>query len=240
MRKAFSGVLTAMLLVGTVTGAVIAADPFVNGSFEDGIDWGGTFIPVKGPGIITGWTAGGENGVAWKGSYLEAAHGTRSIDLNRLTPGSMSQTFDTKAGTSYRVDFKFSGNPVVNNWDCPASGYDPDDPLYSLVKTMSVHATGGRAREYRFDTSPYSWPDSGGTVNNVPMTWVNKVYRFTATGASTTLTFQSTSTSKCGPTIDYVRVGTAADCKKGGWDSMVDASGTPFASQGECVSFYKK
>jgi hypothetical protein len=156
--------------------------------------------------------------------------------LNRLTPGSMSQTFDTVVSAKYRVDFKFSGNPVVNDWDCPASGSDPTDPQYSLVKTMTVRASGASVEGYAFDTAPYSW---SAYPANIPMTWVNEVYRFTATTPSTILVFTSTSTSHCGPTIDHVRVGTAADCKKSGWKSMVDANGAPFKNGGACQKFYK-
>jgi choice-of-anchor C domain-containing protein len=243
MRKALAGLLAATLLTVTMAGSAVAADPFQNGSFEEGA-FGGPrtdFMAVETPpefGFITGWIVGGA-GVDWKASYWQAADGTKSIDLNHMAAGSISQTFTTAVNDRYRIDFEFSGNPVVSN-DCPYDS-DPSGP-YSRVKTMTVRANpGGTLGAYRFDTTPWSAAPTG----NIPMEWINEVYRFTAKASSTTLTFNSTSVSYCGPAIDYVRVttekvATAKDCKKGGWKSMVDASGTPFGSQGLCVSFYKK
>ena len=45
-----------------------------------------------------------------------------------------------------------------------------------------------------------------------------------------------------GPALDNVVItetlATGADCKKGGWQTMVDSTGTSFRNQGDCVSYY--
>ena len=69
-----------------------------------------------------------------------------------------------------------------------------------------------------------------------------QAYTFKATGTATTLTFTSTTAGAFGPALDNVRItetlATGADCKKGGWQTMVDRYGTAFRNQGDCVSFY--
>ena len=75
------------------------------------------------------------------------------------------------------------------------------------------------------------------------MKWqVPSAYTFKATGTETTLSFDSTSRGSFGPALDNIviteTVATGADCKKGGWQTMVDSAGTSFKNQGDCVSYY--
>ena len=74
------------------------------------------------------------------------------------------------------------------------------------------------------------------------MKWVTKTYPFVAKSTQTTLTFTSTTEGGFGPAIDNVVItqtlATGADCKKGGWQTMVDLNGSHFRNQGDCVSYY--
>ena len=74
------------------------------------------------------------------------------------------------------------------------------------------------------------------------MKWSTKTYTFVATSTQTTLTFTSTTAAASAPRIDNVVITetlkTGADCKKGGWQAMVDKYGTSFRNQGDCVSYY--
>lgn len=75
------------------------------------------------------------------------------------------------------------------------------------------------------------------------MGWTEKMYSFTPGAAgSTTISFTSTTDGKCGPALDRVVImetlPKADNCKKGGWETMVDKLGNPFKNQGDCVSYY--
>lgn len=65
------------------------------------------------------------------------------------------------------------------------------------VKTMLVSANGNPAATYSFATSGYSTTNMG---------WTTKTYTFTATGASTTLSFTSQNPGVSGPALDDVQV----------------------------------
>ena len=107
-------ILLTMSAAGFVLIAASAnATPFVNGSFELGANPGSFSALNGGSTSIDGWTVGGgANSVDYIGSYWSASDGTRSIDLNGLVPGSISQTFDVVSGQTYRVSFDLAGNPV--------------------------------------------------------------------------------------------------------------------------------
>ncbi len=79
------------------------------------------------------------------------------------------------------------------------------------------------------------------------MKWTPEEYTFTASSSATTLTFaaDTANTGPCGPALADVTVTplaspTGAQCKDGGWQSMVDPSNNyqPFKNQGDCVSYY--
>ena len=164
-----------------VAGALAAA-PFTNGSFEVGpTPPPGSFINlVSGDTSISGWTVLPAN-IDYIGTYWTAADGSRSLDLSGTSSGGIAQTFDTVAGTQYNVTFYLAGNP-----ECAPT-----------VKTLQVSATGSGATTYTFDTTGHSLSSMGWQVEN---------YMFVATGASTTLSFQSQVASACGPALDNVSV----------------------------------
>ena len=100
--------------------SISMADPFQNGSFEEGTVDPGSFITLSAfdNTSITGWTVS-SGSIDLIGSHWVASDGDRSIDLNGNEPGAISQTFDTEPGAVYNVLFDMAGNP-----DDPA----PNDP----------------------------------------------------------------------------------------------------------------
>ena len=159
----------------------------VNGSFE--ANGGGicdspmfTTLPA-GNNCITGWSIGGA-GIDYIHNLWQAADGTHSLDLNALNPGSVQQTFATIAGQGYVISFALAGNTE----GAPT------------VKTVAVDV-GGPATLYSFNTTGHS---------DASMGWVTDTFAFTASGASTTLTFSSTIQGSFGPALDNVTIADAA------------------------------
>ncbi len=156
------------------------AAPFTNGSFETGPAPGSFINLAAGNTGITGWTVRPSN-IDYIGTYWTAEDGARSLDLSGGAPGGIEQTFDTVPGMAYTVTFFLAGN-----MECG-----------STVKGLDVGATGNPSAHYTFDTT-------GHTVS--AMGWQQQTYAFTAAGTSTTLYFQSTEPSACGPALDNVSV----------------------------------
>ncbi|MEQ1604066.1 MAG: choice-of-anchor C family protein [Pyrinomonadaceae bacterium] len=179
-------VLVTMLIVA-MTPAVFGQ---VNGSFEDG-PCGGSFDSLPaGNNNITGWTIGG-GGVDLICSLWQASDADRSIDLNLLTPGSLSQDLETVAGLTYAVTFDMSGSP-------DGGSLPPAHPWYSPTnKALGVSADGSAPELFNYDTAVEgnSRPD---------MRWTTNTYYFAATDAETTLTFASQIPGAFGPTLDNV------------------------------------
>lgn len=191
MRTFLAGLLASAGLFSLAS--LAHAAPFGNGSFETGTNPGSFSSPSSGDSsTITGWTVGGgaTNGIDYIGSYWQPSNGSRSIDLNgtnlgtNSSVGSISQTFDTIAGVSYTVLFDVSGNP-----DGPPAN-----------KTLTVSAGGA--------PQAYAYAIGANSLSN--MMWQTNSFGFVATGASTTLTFASTTlNSNFGPALDNVRVSAA-------------------------------
>lgn len=168
-----------------VTSAV--ASPFVNGSFESGLANIGQFATLAGGDTtsITGWTiGGGSSAVDYIGTYWTPIDGSRSVDLNGLTPGSLSQTFDVVNGQAYRVSFWMAGNP--------AGG----------PTTKTLDATAVVTLPFSFDTTGFSLGSMG---------WKEYSFTFTATGTSQTLTFASTTSGNSGNSSYPTAFGPALD-----------------------------
>jgi len=221
IRRPILGIMLGLSAVLALSGVTSAFSGLANGSFESGTFGGGSFQTVTAPDstTITGWkVATGD--VDWIGSYWTAAGGTKSLDLNGCSAGTISQTFATTVNDTYKVTFALSGNPAGS----PA------------VKTLTVSATGGTTAAYSFDTAA-----AGNTLAD--MKWTSQSYSYRATGASTTLTFMSTTSGCFGPALDNVVVtqtsaASAQTCKNGGWKTLVDTRDHHFKNQGDCVSFY--
>ncbi|HVN76093.1 MAG TPA: DUF642 domain-containing protein [Thermoanaerobaculaceae bacterium] len=95
--------------------------------------------------------------------------------------GDIEQTLDTTAGGLYQVMFFLAGNPTCGN----------------AVKGLDVGATGNPTSHYTFDVTGHSSSSMG---------WQRETYLFVATGAITTLLFESRETSARGPALDNVAV----------------------------------
>lgn len=161
-----------------------------NGGFEIGItEVSPGFNPLTAGDTtsITDWSVD-TGGVDYIGSYWQASQGTRSVDLNGLEPGSISQILTTVIGTTYDVTFDLSGNPE-NLTDSPYTSPNP--------KAVRISATGAVSKDFIFDTSI-----EGNTKTD--MMWESQTYSFTATAISTTLTFASQIAGAFGPAIDNV------------------------------------
>ncbi len=234
-RRLSVGLSIAMLATLAVSGAATAASPFQNGSFENptGTAVGSFSTLTAGTPTatwITGWTVGAGT-IDWVGTLWQAADGARSVDLNGNGPGSIYQAFDTTTGHTYRVNFALSGNPQADLG----------------LKSMTLFALSGTdATSATFSFNTQTMANTTGD-----MKWQSQSFTFTATAASTTLTFMSaTPTTAFGPAIDNVSVtdvtktpgqggvgkgGPGAQCKNGGWQHI---TGHTFRNQGQCVSWF--
>jgi choice-of-anchor C domain-containing protein len=220
--------------IGVVASVALAASPVLafagvtNGSFETGSYSSAPFDTLSaGSTDLEGWTID-SGSVDWIGSYWQAAHGSRSIDLDGNAAGAISQTLATTIGNAYDVTFALSGNPFGG----PAA------------KTLTVGASGAASQSYTFDIGI-----AGNSTGD--MKWATQVYSFIATSTTTVLGFTSTTPGVFGPALDDISVAetapptepptepvsTKADCMDGGWQTVVDAQGKGFKNQGDCVSY---
>jgi choice-of-anchor C domain-containing protein len=220
-RRSGFGIAVGGLAAIALAGASLAFTGLTNGSFETGnyVDNGIGFEQLNAGDIsLDGWTVD-SGSVDWIGTYWPAEDGAMSIDMSGSDAGTISQVFDTTIGNTYTVSFALSGNPAGP----------------PTVKTLDVSATGGTTASYSYDTVA-----SGNDLTN--MNWTPETYSFLATGASTTLSFISTTLGAYGPAIDNVvvteTVPTKDDCKNGGWQTMIDGAGNSFKNQGDCVSYF--
>lgn len=171
---------TAALLGATSVGAVT----LINGSFEDGGAIGAGSFETLGTGdtSITGWTVLSD-GVDYIGSYWQASHGARSLDLSALTSGGVAQSVHGfEAGKRYRVTFDLSVNPDGGN----------------DLKTLIMSATGGVPATYTYLRT------AANTTAN--MLWSVQTYDFTATGAMQMVQFRSQELNASGMTLDNVSI----------------------------------
>lgn len=145
---------------------------------------------------LTGWTVG-SGSVDWvRNTVWNASHGNYSIDMNGTVPpgdppsvGSIFTMFSTTIGASYRVTFDIAGFLTDGNMANP--------------KGIDVNAAGVTTHFSLTTTDLFPPP------LNLPLTvtWSTRVFEFTATQATTTLTFTSTITSDhSGMLLDNVAV----------------------------------
>ncbi len=241
-RASLLGSGLAVVMSLALAGSAMAA-AFTNGGFNNTGGYSvGAFVRLyAGTGTATaipGWTVTSGN-VDWIGSYWQSADADGySLDMDGDAPGAITQTFDTTVNATYFVQFSLSGNPDPNTL-CDNNPQVPDpNACYSPSdKSLQVQATGAPATTVYFNTGT-----EGNTESN--MMWEVEGYSFVATGPSTTLTFTSTTPGAFGPALDNVTVtqeatATGAQCKDGGWQSMVNPDTlVAFKNQGACVSYY--
>lgn len=188
IRDSVLCVVAIVLVLGLAHRAAMAQ---TNGSFESAactFNWQ-TITPTLG--TIPGWTVAGD-GVDWICAYWQPSDGLRSIDLNNLDSGSISQDAETVDGYTYWLRFDLSGNPD--------SVSDPNHPWYSpAAKTMGVTVGGADAELFTFDTSV-----EGNSRAN--MMWVAHSLVFIADSDLTSILFHSETPGAFGPALDNVRL----------------------------------
>ncbi len=155
------------------------AAPFTNGSFELGPAPGSFLSLGTGSTAVLGWTTTAGS-IDYIGSYWNPSNGSRSIDMNNTSPGGIQQTFTTVASHRYKVSFDYAGNP----------------DLGPNLKTFNVTAD-SYAGGFSFDTTGHSKTNMG---------WVSTDFTFIADDVAATLSFASTTSGACGPTLDNVQV----------------------------------
>jgi choice-of-anchor C domain-containing protein len=165
------------------------ANLVINGSFELGVDPGGfTTLNAIDSGSISGWAVT-SGSIDYIGSYWQASQGSRSIDLNGITQGTIAQqTLATVAGQQYLISFDLAGNPDQG----------------PTVKTIGVSIGSSGLQIFTFDTTGKSHGNMG---------WITESFLYTASGTST-ITFQSLTVGPTGnetfaaygPALDNVSV----------------------------------
>ena len=150
-----------------------------NGSFENPGGYPGATFSA--PYNYGGWNVISGSIDAQLDTGWQAADGHTSLDMNGTTPGTISRTVPTVAGTHYNLRFAYSGNP--------GGGVNP--------KTMQVFWNGSLLGNISADIT-------GVTFTN--MLWKYTNFPVVALGGDT-LEFASTTTTgatQFGPTLDAV------------------------------------
>ena len=168
------------------------ANLIVNGSFEDGPEVEGSFLPLDEDSVEgRGWgvTRGQIDLLQETDGKVKAAHGKRSLDLHGSPGfGGVKQPFVTKIGQKYKVTFSMSGNPGVGH----------------RTVQMAVRAAGKR--------EVFACDMEGKTLDDLK--WEAKTWEFTAVDTITVLEFHTamapTTNAFGGPLLDDVKV-VAAD-----------------------------
>jgi choice-of-anchor C domain-containing protein len=164
----------------------------VNGSFEDGPEFEGPFLPLDEDAVdLRGWavTRGQIDLLQATDNGYPAAHGKRSLDLHGSPGfGGVRQPLVTKVGQKYAVTFRMSGNAGI--------------PLDSVQ--LAVRAAGKK--------EVFACDMAGKTVGDPK--WEQKTWEFTATDTITVLEFRTAMPPPAnpfgGPMLDDVKV-VAAD-----------------------------
>ena len=171
-----------------------------NGSFEAAKINPGNFTELQaGDASIDNWIVG-RGTVDYIGPYWTASDGTRSVDLNGTSQGSIYQTLSTVIGKTYYIKFDMSGNPRCDG----------------MPAVKSLRVTAGNA------STTYTFNVTGNSLNS--MGWQTKDFEFVAISSSTLLNFESQiPLSFCGPVIDNVIISDCAGVPNG--KSEVDKCG---------------
>src|SRR5882672_6223263 len=168
-----------VLILAVARGTPARANLVANGSFETGPAPGVSMQLNPGSTAVTGWTVTRAS-IDYVGTEWTAAQGVRSIALNGLAAGGISQTFASIPLAQYTVRCYMAGDP----------GSTP------VIKQMRV-AAAGQSVDFSADiTGMWAW-DPG---------WNPHVWSFTANANNTTLEFYSLMSGTTGPTVDSVTV----------------------------------
>lgn len=210
---------------GLAVASAANAVSFTNGSFESGSYNGDSDFDTLGVGstAMTGWLveAGTPDpllynpvptikddpqGVDWVANYWNAQDGDRSVDLNSLNAGALSQTLSgLVAGTQYFISFFYSGNPEKQD----------DNPALKTA-TFSINQ-GGPAISH---VITYDVDAEGNTLGAAgDMKWKEAVYSFVATGSDATIRISSNLFGATGVVVDNFSISAAPDAAT--WLTMI-------------------
>ncbi len=170
----------------------LAATPFSDGAFETPTAPSGSFTEYYagnsfGPWHVDSGSIDLIDGGFWLGAdgcTVSPCAGThdQSLDMNGAAPGAISQSFDTTVGHQYTVTFWLS-----RNYANPGS----------VTLTVAADATGAPSAPYTFS----------GSNSSTSMGWLKEAYTFTASGATTKLSFSGDpNAGAVGPALDNVSI----------------------------------
>lgn len=187
----FAGVTLAASAIAVVGFAAPAlAAEFTDGGFEGPTVGGNGAYCADGTALgntLGAWTVTDGCVGIHTNAQLESWEGTQHVDLASTDTdpeGTISQTFDTVAGTHYIVTFAYGNNPGCAVENDETFTVTVDGQTSPTTDTITVPAN---------TTDTAEWQTSG--------------YFFQATGTSATVTFAQTSPSDgCGALLDDVRV----------------------------------
>lgn len=182
--------LTVSLLAVGLCASAAQANLIQNGSFELGTNPGAFTTVGVGGSNITSWQVA-TGSVDYIGSYWQAGHLNRSIDLNGSTPGSIFQVVTTQVGQLYRLTFLMSGNP------------DPGGTNANSLFRLNATAVGSDSNTNLNQNFDYQQNHSLGSMN-----WLEHTITFVATSTSTTLSFSAVLPpgNGFGAALDHVRL----------------------------------
>jgi Protein of unknown function (DUF642) len=219
--KSIAAIIPLLGIVAFAGTASAKTNLITNGNFGIGAPPSGC---VAGTTTLSGWTVTAGNididSAAPGCSGIAAAPGaTYFLDLTGSFAedgvndvGAISQTINTVVGQKYSLTFYFGGNPQWQD-----TSYPNDSPL----KAMDVFVNNAIAGVYSTNTAGVSTTDAQ---------WTKEKIAFTATSASTTISFDSLNGSPAnpsdfGPLLDDVSVSAVGRMKAPEIDPASAASG---------------
>jgi choice-of-anchor C domain-containing protein len=180
-------IAAALVLVAARTPAA-DAQLVTNGGFETVdpsvcADPAGFHRLDAGSALLPGWTIP-SGSIDVMCTYWQHAQGSRSIDLNGLEPGRITQVVTLLPGALYQLSFAMAGGPEPTNNNGP--------------KTMDVSVGSGFGESFSFDVAGHTTTSMG---------WTTHTRTFTVNAASNLLSFQSTTPGTfSGPGLDAVSI----------------------------------
>lgn len=140
--------------------------------------------------VLDGWTLASGSADLLQHTTGTAREGSQTIDLNGTSPGTLRKTFTTTPGTTYRLEFDFSGNPIDGQ-----------------LRTLAVRVDG--TEQGRFEWNPIV----KGNSFDADMKWERRHVEWVATTASTVIELASLSAGQSGPVVDNIAFFAAGNTK---------------------------
>jgi choice-of-anchor C domain-containing protein len=128
------------------------------------------------------WAIGGNSvDLVSRSVWMPAPGRTQSVDLSGSGSGTLAQSVNTTAGSTYRLKWQIAGNPVCGQ----------------AIKTMDIYWNETLVDSVTFDTSGHSRKSMG---------WTSEQLNVTATGSTSSVEFADVTPddSVCGAVLDSV------------------------------------